>query len=60
MDLYVQDEPGLQHEFQDIRSYTEKTCFEEQNKTKSEGIQHLVAFYIISFLHVATSANKRS
>ena len=31
MDLWVQ--PGLQSEFQDIQSYTEKSCL-KQNKTK--------------------------
>ena len=31
--LRVQDQPGLQHEFQDSQGYTEKPC---QEKTKSK------------------------
>jgi hypothetical protein len=33
-DFRVQGQPGLQSEFQDSQGYTEKLCFEKQNKTK--------------------------
>jgi hypothetical protein len=36
-DFWVQGQPGLQSEFQDSQSYTEKPCLEKplkQNKTK--------------------------
>ena len=39
MDLCVQGQPGLQSEFQDSQSYTEKPCLEKlKNKTKQKKI----------------------
>jgi hypothetical protein len=34
VDFWVQDQPGLQSEFQDSQGYTKKPCLEKQNKTK--------------------------
>jgi hypothetical protein len=31
-DLWVQDQPGLQSEFQDSQGYTEKFCLKQQSK----------------------------
>jgi hypothetical protein len=36
VDFRVQGQPGLQSEFQDSQGYTEKPCFEKQNKTKQK------------------------
>jgi hypothetical protein len=33
-DFWVQDQLGLQCEFQDRQGYTDKPCLEKQNKTK--------------------------
>jgi hypothetical protein len=30
-DFWVQDQPGLQSEFQDSQDYTEKTCLRKKN-----------------------------
>ena len=36
-DFWVQGQPGLQSELQDIQVYTEKPCLEQQNKqTKNQ------------------------
>jgi hypothetical protein len=34
VDLRVQSQPGLQSEFQDSQSYTEKPCLEKQTNKK--------------------------
>jgi hypothetical protein len=35
-DFWVRGQPGLQSEFQDSQSYTEKPCLEKQNKTNKQ------------------------
>jgi hypothetical protein len=40
VDFWVQDQPGLQSEFQDSQGYTEKPCLEKQtNKQKKKKTQ---------------------
>jgi hypothetical protein len=41
-------QPGLQSEFQDSQSYTEKPCLEKQNKTKCS--QVLIFLFLLSLL----------
>jgi hypothetical protein len=38
-DFFVRGQPGLQSEFQDSQSYTEKPCLKKQNKTKKQNKQ---------------------
>jgi hypothetical protein len=37
MDLWVRGQPGLQSEFQDSQSYTEKPCLKKKKKKKKDG-----------------------
>jgi hypothetical protein len=39
-DFWVRGQPGLQSEFQDSQSYTEKPCLEKQNKNKNKTKQN--------------------
>jgi hypothetical protein len=44
-DFWVRGQPGLQSEFQDTQSYTEKSCLENQNKIKKYDtgwIRHMI------------------
>jgi hypothetical protein len=41
VDFLVQGQPGLQNEFQDSQSYTEKPCLKKKTKNKTKQKQTL-------------------
>jgi hypothetical protein len=53
VNFWVQGQPGLQSEFQDIQGYTEKHCLKKQNKTRKiccTFAHNLLAILFISVL----------